>query len=103
MHQIFANFQGAYGSIDLSLLVETMLDFDIPPKLVRMMKLAMRNVEFQLKIQGELTQSLSVNVALDYVIRKMDSATENNSQRLQFLNVFRDCAKFLIVDQNIHY
>lgn len=79
------DFKQAYDSIDRNRMLSILLDFNIHPKLVRLIECTMRNIKCQVKIAGELTDELDVtqglkqgdglattlfNLALEYAVRK---------------------------------
>ncbi|XP_071653719.1 uncharacterized protein [Temnothorax longispinosus] len=83
--QLFVDFKQAYDSIDRNMLYKILLDFGIPPKLVRLIRMTMLNTRCKVKINQELTDAFEVarglkqgdglaptlfNLVLEYVIRR---------------------------------
>lgn len=60
IYHLFIDFRQAYDSVNRDKLLEIMLDFNIPPKLVRMVKMALRNTRSKVKIQRELTRDFPI-------------------------------------------
>lgn len=84
VYQLFVDFKQAYDSIDRSKLYTIMLDFDVPSKLVRLVRVTMQGSQCQVRVMGELTGNFEVmqglkqgdglaptlfNLALEKVIR----------------------------------
>ncbi|XP_037902821.1 uncharacterized protein LOC119646439 [Hermetia illucens] len=60
MCQLFVDFSQAYDSVNRNYLHKVMIELKSPLKLIRLVKATMINSEGQVKIQNELTQSLSI-------------------------------------------
>lgn len=84
-YQLFIDFKQAYDSINRSELINILVNFNIPTKLVRLVKLTMENTVCQVKVGRELGQEFKVtrglkqgdglapvlfNLTLESVIRK---------------------------------
>lgn len=88
IYQLFIDFKQTYDSIDRNKLFAIMLDFNIHPKLVRLVRCTLQNTRCQVKIVGKLTGAFEVsqglkqgdglapilfNLALGYAIKKSRS------------------------------
>ena len=84
IHHLFIDFRSAYDSIHRQKLLCAMTEFGIPPKLIRMVKATMNNVQCSVQIQSHLSEPISTihglrqgdalacllfNIALEKVIR----------------------------------
>lgn len=64
IHQLFIDFKQAYDSIYRSKLYEVMAEFKIPPKLIQLVKMTLKNTKCKVVIQGELTREFNVTKGL---------------------------------------
>jgi sorting nexin-29 len=86
VHQLFIDFKKAYDSVKREVLYNILLEFGIPKKLVRLIKMCLNEtyskirvcklLSYEFSIQNGLKQgddllSLLFNFALDYTIRKV--------------------------------
>jgi hypothetical protein len=86
VHQLFIDFKKAYDSIKREVLYNILLEFGIPKKLVRLIKLCLNETYSKVHIgkllsdkfpiqnglkQGDAPSSLLFNFALEYYIRKV--------------------------------
>jgi hypothetical protein len=92
MHHLFIDFKAAYDSIDRTRLYLAMEEMQIPKKLINLVRVTMRNTEYQIRIQSTLSESLLIkkspsgrypsillfNVALEKVIRDVKINTRGN-------------------------
>lgn len=62
--KIFVDFKSAYDSIKRDKLYEALQEFNIPPKLVRLVKLTMSDVRCQVRIQSDCSQEFPSNKGL---------------------------------------
>jgi sorting nexin-29 len=84
VYQIYVDFKQAYDSIQREKLYGIMHEFNIPNKLIRLVRATMRNSEAQVKIQAQLTKPFKIrqglkqgdglalslfNLALEYAIK----------------------------------
>jgi sorting nexin-29 len=84
VHHLFIDFKSAYDSIHREKLFYSMMEFGIPPKLIRLVKIIMTNVQCSVQIQSHLSEPVSTtcgvrqgnalacllfNTALEKVIR----------------------------------
>jgi hypothetical protein len=60
LHNFFINFQQAYNSINRNKLLLIMINFGIPQKLVKLVKMTLENSKCRVKIQGVLSQQFDV-------------------------------------------
>lgn len=98
---MFVDFKQAYDSISREKLYTILRDFDIPSKLVRIIRATMQNTTGHVRIGGKLSDSFRIteglkqgnrlapmlfNLALEHVIRKaridMSSTIMNRSVQL---------------------
>jgi hypothetical protein len=85
MHQLFVDFKKAYDSIKIEVLYNILLEFGIPKKLVRLIKMCLNETYSKVRIdkllsetfpiqnglkQGDALSPLLFNFALEYAIRK---------------------------------
>jgi hypothetical protein len=85
VHQLFIDFKNAYDSIKREVLYNILLEFDIPKKLVRLIKMCLNEIskvrigkllsdKFPIQNgmkQGDALSPLLFNFALEYAIRKV--------------------------------
>jgi hypothetical protein len=60
MHHLFADFKAAYDSTDRTRLYLVMEEMQIPKKLVRQVRITMRNIQYQIRIQSTLSELLAI-------------------------------------------
>jgi len=90
VQSLFIDFKSAYDSIYREKLLGAVMEFGIPPKLIRLVKITMTNVQCSVRIQshqlkpisttcgvrqGDALACLLFNIALEKVIR--DSGIQN--------------------------
>jgi retron-type reverse transcriptase len=86
VHQLFIDFKKAYDSIKREVLYSILLEFGIPKKLVRLIKMCLNETYSKVHIskllsdtfpirnglkQGDVLSPLLFNFALEYAIRKV--------------------------------
>jgi hypothetical protein len=86
VHKIFIDFRKAYDSVKREVLYNILLDFGIPKKLVRLIKMCMNETYSKVRVgkllsdkfpiqnglkQGDSLSPLLFNFALEYAIRKV--------------------------------
>jgi hypothetical protein len=86
VHQLFIDFKKAYDSIKREVLYNILLDFGIPKKLVRLIKMCLNETYSKVRIgkllsdkfpiqnglkQGDALSPLLFNFASEYVVRKV--------------------------------
>jgi hypothetical protein len=86
VQQLFIDFKKAYDSIKREVLYNILLEFDIPKKLVRLIKMCLNETYSKVRIgklscdkfpiqnglkQGDALSPLLFNFALEYAIRKV--------------------------------
>ena len=86
MHQLFIDFKKAYGSVRREVLCNILVEFGIPMKLVRLIKMCLNETCSRIRVgkylsdtfpirndlkQGEALSQLLLNFALDYAIRRV--------------------------------
>jgi hypothetical protein len=86
VHQLFIDFKKAYDSIKSEVLYNILLEFGIPKKLVRLIKMCLNEIYSKVRIgklstdkfpiqndlkQGDALSPLLFNFALEYAIRKV--------------------------------
>jgi hypothetical protein len=86
VHQLFIDFKKAYGSVKREVLYSILLEFGIPKKLVRLIKMCLNKTYSEVRIdklssdkfpiqnglkQGDALPPLPFNFALEYAIRKV--------------------------------
>jgi sorting nexin-29 len=85
VHQLFIDFKKAYGSVKREVLYNIMLEFGIPKKLIRLIKMCLNETYSKVRVgkllsdkfpiqnglkQGDALSPLLFNFALEYAIRK---------------------------------
>jgi hypothetical protein len=83
VHQLFIDFKKAYGSVKREVLYSILLKFDIPKKLVRLIKMCLNETYTKVRVdkllsdkfpiqnglkQGDALSLLFFNFALEYAI-----------------------------------
>ncbi|MXP61705.1 hypothetical protein FD744_25325 [Pantoea sp. Taur] len=58
-HHLFVDFKAAYDSINREELYKALEEFNIPEKLIRLVKLTMRNVKCTVQVGGQRTEEFS--------------------------------------------
>jgi hypothetical protein len=86
VHQLFIDFKKAYDSIKREVLYNILLEFGIPKKLVRIIKMRLSEIYSKVRIgkllsdkfsvqnglkQGDVLSPLLFNFTLEYAIRKV--------------------------------
>jgi hypothetical protein len=86
MHQLFIDFKKAYDSVKREVLYNILLEFGVPKKLVRLIKMCSNETSSKVRVskllsdkfpthnglkQGPALLPLLYNVALEYAIRKV--------------------------------
>jgi hypothetical protein len=64
IHQLYIYYKQAYDTINRDELVEIMKEFGIQMKLVRLVKMALANMNSKVKIQGKLSPSFETMIGL---------------------------------------
>jgi len=59
VHHLFIDFKSAHDSINQEKLLGAMMEFSIPPKLIRLVKTTMTNVQCSVRIQSHLSEPIS--------------------------------------------
>jgi len=90
-HHLFIDFKSAYDTIKRDLLYNAMSEFNIPNKLIRLMRMTMENTQSQVRIQSDISDSIATtkglrqgdsqacllfNLALEKAVRKAGIALE---------------------------
>ena len=85
-HQLFTDFKKAYDSVRREILYKILIEFGIPRKLVRLVKMSLtetysriqvgKNVSYRFPIrnglkQGDAVSPMLFNFALEYTIRRV--------------------------------
>ncbi|KAJ4439572.1 hypothetical protein ANN_07699 [Periplaneta americana] len=91
VHQLFIHFKKAYDSVKRDVLYDILIEFGIPKKLVRLIKMCLSETYSRVRIvqflsdafpihcelkQGDALSPLLFNFTLEYVIRKVQDNTE---------------------------
>ena len=86
MHQLFIDFKKAYDSVRREVLYYILIEFGIPKKLVRLVKMCSTETHSRVRVgknlsdrlpirnglkQGDALSPLLFNVALEYAIRRV--------------------------------
>jgi hypothetical protein len=86
VHQLFIDFRKAYDSVTREVLYNILVEFGVPKKLVRLIKMCLNETYSKVRIgkllsdkfpiqnglkQGDALSSLLFNFALEYAIRKV--------------------------------
>jgi hypothetical protein len=64
IHQLYIDYKQACDAINRAELVETMKEFGIPMKLVRLVKMTLVNTNSKVKIQGKPSPSFETAIGL---------------------------------------
>ena len=86
MHQHFIDFKKAYDSLKREVLYNILMEFGIPKKLIRLIKMCLNEIYSRVRVgknlsdmfpirnglkQGDALSSLLFNFALEYAIRRV--------------------------------
>jgi hypothetical protein len=77
IHQIFVNIQKAYGSVRRDVLNNILIEFGVPMKLVRLIKMCLNKTYCKVRIGKQLSESFPIQNglkqggAVEYAIRKV--------------------------------
>lgn len=93
LHMLLIDYIAAYNSIDRGVLYQTLLELEIPPKLVRLIKMTMNEAQCAVKVKHEISEFFTTykgvsegdvlgcqlfSLALEKVIRKSGIQTSHN-------------------------
>jgi hypothetical protein len=88
LHQLFINFKKAYDSVGRKVLYKLLIEFGMPMKLVRLMKMCLSETYSRVRVgkplsdtfsvknglkQGDALSPLLFNFALEYAIRRVQA------------------------------
>jgi len=86
VHQLFIDFKKAYDSVRREVLFNILIEFGIPMKVVRLIKMCLTEMYSRVRVgknlsdmfpvrngskQGDVLSYLLLNLALEYAIRKV--------------------------------
>jgi hypothetical protein len=91
IHQLYIDYRQAYGSINRAQLVEIMKEFGIPKKLVRLVKIILKNTHNKVKIQGKLSPNFETVERCFFCLRQGDPLSTL---------LFNLCMENIIADPN---
>ncbi|KAJ4433364.1 hypothetical protein ANN_15623 [Periplaneta americana] len=87
LHLLFADFKEAYDSIDRNSLIEILIDYYVPRKLIRLTQMTLKHNKGRVVIQNEIAEEFKIekgvkqgdplstilfNIALERVVRNLD-------------------------------
>ena len=88
MHQLFIDFKKAYDSVRREVLCNILIEFGIPVKLVRLIKMCLNETYCRVRVgkylsdmfavknsvkEGDALSPLLFNFALEYAIRRLET------------------------------
>ena len=91
VHQLFVDFKKAYDSVRREILINILIEFGMPRKLVRLIKMCLNETYSRVRVskhlfdkspiknglkQGEALSPLLFNLALEYAIRMVQANQE---------------------------
>jgi hypothetical protein len=64
VHQLYIDFKQAYDSINIKKLYDVLREMQIPAKLIRLVKITLKNTKAKIQVQGQLSREISIGRGL---------------------------------------
>jgi hypothetical protein len=60
VHQVYIDFKQAYDSMDRKKLYDVVREMQIPAKLIRLVKITLKNTKAKIRVQGQVSREISI-------------------------------------------